>query len=88
MVKYLSFHNSSFALRWFLILMARPQCDTILVKSWSKIAQISLLEICSLVKIDFCIVNFVSDNYWSKCTGTNCLSLVELTFLMCGDIEH
>jgi hypothetical protein len=44
MVKYLSFHNSSFALRWFLILMARPQCDTILVKSWSKIAQISLLE--------------------------------------------
>jgi hypothetical protein len=28
MVKYLSFHNSSFALRYFL---ARPQCDTTLV---------------------------------------------------------
>ncbi len=28
MVKYLSFHNSSFALRYFLMRMARPQCDT------------------------------------------------------------
>jgi hypothetical protein len=39
-------------------------------------------------KIDFSIVNLVSDNYWSKCTGANGPSLVELTFLMCGDIEH
>jgi hypothetical protein len=32
MVKYLSFHNSSFALRYFLQMqMARPQCDTPLV---------------------------------------------------------
>ncbi len=31
MVKYLSFHNSSFALRYFLMYMARPQCDTPLV---------------------------------------------------------
>jgi hypothetical protein len=31
MVKYLSFHNSSFALRYFLMYMARPQCDTSLV---------------------------------------------------------
>ncbi len=28
MVKYLSFHNSSFSLRYFLMLMARPQSDT------------------------------------------------------------
>jgi hypothetical protein len=28
MVKYLSFHNSSFALRYFLIQMARSQHDT------------------------------------------------------------
>jgi len=28
MVKYLSFHNSPFALKYFLMLMARPQCDT------------------------------------------------------------
>ncbi len=33
MVKYLSFHNSSFALRYFLMWMARPQCDTPLVIS-------------------------------------------------------
>ncbi len=46
----------------------------------------SLIKIAQ--KIDFCIVNLVSDNYWSKCTGANGLSLVELTFLMCGDIEH
>ncbi len=25
------FHNSSFALRYFLMQMARPQCDTLLV---------------------------------------------------------
>jgi hypothetical protein len=31
MVKYLSFHNFSFALRYFLILMARPQCDKLFV---------------------------------------------------------
>jgi hypothetical protein len=31
MVKYLSFHNSSFALRYFLMQMARLQCDTPLV---------------------------------------------------------
>jgi len=31
MVKYLSFHNSSFTLRYFLMEMARPQCDTPLV---------------------------------------------------------
>ncbi len=31
MVKYLSFHNSSFALRYFLMSMARPQDDTPLV---------------------------------------------------------
>ncbi len=32
MVKYLSFDNSSkFALRYFLMQMARPQCDTPLV---------------------------------------------------------
>jgi len=31
MVKYLSFHNSSFALRYILMEMARPQCDTPLV---------------------------------------------------------
>jgi hypothetical protein len=31
MVNYLSFHNSSFALRYFLMSMARPQCDTPLV---------------------------------------------------------
>ncbi len=32
MVKYLSFHNSSsFALTYFLMWMARPQCDTPLV---------------------------------------------------------
>ncbi len=28
MVKYLSFHNSSFALRYFLMSMARSQCVT------------------------------------------------------------
>ncbi len=33
MVKYLSFHNSSFALTYFLMWMARPQCDTPLVIS-------------------------------------------------------
>jgi hypothetical protein len=31
MVKYLSFHNSSFASRYFLMSMARPQFDTPLV---------------------------------------------------------
>jgi hypothetical protein len=31
MVKQLSFHNSSFTLRYFLMQMARPQCDTPLV---------------------------------------------------------
>ncbi len=31
MVKYLSFHISSFALRYFLMEMARPQCDTPLI---------------------------------------------------------
>ncbi len=31
MVKYLSFYNSSFALRYFLMQMARPWCDTPLV---------------------------------------------------------
>ncbi len=31
MVKYLRFHNSSFALRYFLMQMARPQCDAPLV---------------------------------------------------------
>jgi hypothetical protein len=31
MVKYLSFHISSFALRYFLVYMASPQCDTPLV---------------------------------------------------------
>ncbi len=31
MVKYLSFHDSSFALRYFLMCMARPWCDTSLV---------------------------------------------------------
>jgi hypothetical protein len=31
MVKYLSFHNSSFALRYVLMSMARPHCDTPLV---------------------------------------------------------
>jgi hypothetical protein len=30
-VKYLSFHNSSFALRHFLMLMASPRCDAPLV---------------------------------------------------------
>jgi hypothetical protein len=28
MVKYLNFHNSSFALRYFIMKMARPQCAT------------------------------------------------------------
>jgi hypothetical protein len=28
MVKYLGFNNSSFALKSFLMYMARPQCDT------------------------------------------------------------
>ncbi len=28
MMKYLSFHNSSFSLRYFLMQMARPECDT------------------------------------------------------------
>jgi hypothetical protein len=28
MVKYLSFYNSSFALRYFSMQMARPQCNT------------------------------------------------------------
>ncbi len=32
MVEYLSFHNSSFALRYFLVKMARPQCETPLVR--------------------------------------------------------
>jgi hypothetical protein len=31
MVKYLSFHNSSFALRYFFMQMARPLCATPLV---------------------------------------------------------
>jgi hypothetical protein len=31
MVKYLRFHNSSFALRYFLMQMARSQCDKPLV---------------------------------------------------------
>jgi hypothetical protein len=31
MMKHLSFHNSSFALRYFLLEMARPQCDTCIV---------------------------------------------------------
>jgi len=31
MEKYLNFHNSSFALKYFLMQMARPQCDTPLV---------------------------------------------------------
>jgi hypothetical protein len=31
MVKYLNFHNSSLALRYFLMQMPRPQCDTPLV---------------------------------------------------------
>ncbi len=50
----------------------------------------NLLALCQKIaqKIDFCIVNLVSDNYWSKCTGGNGLSLVALTFLMCGHIEH
>jgi hypothetical protein len=39
MVKYLSFHNSSFALRY---LMARPQCDTPLVP-WLGLAWLGLL---------------------------------------------
>jgi hypothetical protein len=68
--------------------MARPECDTILVKSRSKIAQISFFSDKNSQKIDFCIVNLVSDNYWSKCTGANGLSLVQLTFLMYGDIEQ
>jgi hypothetical protein len=33
MVKYLSFQNCSFALRYDLMEMARPQCDTPLVLS-------------------------------------------------------
>jgi hypothetical protein len=28
MMNYLSFHNSSFALKYFLMEVARPQCDT------------------------------------------------------------
>jgi hypothetical protein len=36
MVKYLSFHNFSFALRYFLMWIARPQCDTPLVSLSSK----------------------------------------------------
>jgi hypothetical protein len=31
MVKYFSFHNSSFSLRYFSTYMARPQCDTTLI---------------------------------------------------------
>ncbi len=31
MVKYLSFHNSSLALRYFLMSMAKAKCDTPLV---------------------------------------------------------
>jgi len=42
MVKYLSFHNSSFALRYFLMQMARPQCDTLLVYLFIKEYQFSL----------------------------------------------
>jgi hypothetical protein len=34
MVNYLSFHNFSFALTYFLMQMAKPQCDTPIVLFW------------------------------------------------------
>jgi len=40
MVKYLSFHNSLFALRYFKMKMARPQCDTTLVCKTDKVKKI------------------------------------------------
>jgi hypothetical protein len=44
MVKYLSFRNSSFALRYLLMQMARPQCDTHPCFNTTKITQVSTLH--------------------------------------------
>ncbi len=83
MVKYLSFHNSSFALRCFLVCMARPQCDTPLI-SFRGVG-ILLFPICSqpvpqhvpnsssVYPIFFCHKFYSYDLYNQPLVNTTCL---------------
>ncbi len=38
----------------------------------------------------FFVLDLISDNFWSKCEGVDCVSLFEVTIFMFvdGDIEH
>ncbi len=81
MVKYLNFHNSSFALRYFSMLIARPQCDTPLIDQFCRTKWVSLISFAVLGRSSSVLLQFrlvlLSKKYirpfWLQCRG-GCLN--------------